>query len=76
MRRLMSSVKTGKSVGEMIAILIVALAIIAGIVWISMTIWNNIMPLIFGLPQITFWQTWGLWWLGDFFFGGTGKSSE
>ncbi|MBN2417048.1 hypothetical protein JXO52_14505 [bacterium] len=28
--------------------------------WILMLLWNWLMPLIFGLPQIGFWQAWGL----------------
>ncbi len=28
--------------------------------WLVMLLWNWLMPVIFGLPQITFWQAWGL----------------
>jgi hypothetical protein len=28
--------------------------------WIVMYLWNYLMPAIFGLPAINFWQAWGL----------------
>ncbi|HDQ44110.1 MAG TPA: hypothetical protein ENN17_01260 [bacterium] len=28
--------------------------------WIVMLLWNRLMPPIFGLPAISFWQAWGL----------------
>lgn len=28
--------------------------------WLVMLLWNRLMPQIFGLPQITYWQGWGL----------------
>ncbi len=28
--------------------------------WIVMYLWNYLMPVIFGLPVISFWQAWGL----------------
>lgn len=28
--------------------------------WLVMLLWNWLMPVIFSLPQITFWQAWGL----------------
>ena len=33
-------------------------------------IWNAVMPDIFGLPVITFWQAFGLVFLAKLFFGG------
>lgn len=29
----------------------------------AMLLWNWLMPVIFGLPTITFWQAYGLLWL-------------
>jgi membrane protein required for beta-lactamase induction len=34
-----------------------------------MLLWNWLMPDIFGLPTITFWQAMGLSALGNFLFG-------
>ncbi len=28
--------------------------------WLVMLLWNWLMPAIFGLPAITYWQAWGL----------------
>jgi len=28
--------------------------------WLVMVLWNALMPEIFGLPSITYWQAWGL----------------
>lgn len=28
--------------------------------WLVMLLWNRLMPQIFGLPEITYWQGWGL----------------
>ena len=39
-------------------ILAVLLAFLFG--WIVMLLWNWLMPEIFGLTTITFWQAWGL----------------
>ncbi len=33
-------------------------------------LWNWLMPGIFGLPQITYWQAWGLLILAHILFGG------
>ena len=34
-------------------------------------LWNMLMPAIFSLPIINFWQMYGLIWLSHFFFGNT-----
>jgi hypothetical protein len=47
-------------------ILIVVIALITGI--LVMLLWNWLMPVIFGLPQINFWQSWGLMCLLGFLF--------
>jgi len=38
--------------------------------WVVMLLWNWLMPQIFGLGKITFWQAFGLTILGKIFFGG------
>jgi len=38
--------------------------------WVTMLLWNALMPVIFGLPVISFWQAVGLMILGSFIFGG------
>jgi hypothetical protein len=39
---------------------------------VTMTLWNSLMPPIFGLPGLSFWQALGLLLLGRLFFGGFG----
>lgn len=38
--------------------------------WIVMLLWNWLMPVIFGLGAITFWQAFGLMILSGMLFGG------
>jgi hypothetical protein len=50
--------------------------------WVIVWLWNWLMPMIFGLPTITFWQGVGLFVLAKILFGGfsshgdSGKSSK
>jgi hypothetical protein len=49
--------------------------ILAGIVafgYITMLLWNALLPEIFHLPEITFWQSLGLLFLFRLLFGGMG----
>ena len=41
----------------------------------TMWLWNGLLPGLFGLPVITFWQSLGLCLLARFLFG-TGSSSS
>jgi hypothetical protein len=51
---------------------IMGLAAIAGFGAISMLLWNWLMPCIFGLAAINFWQALGLLALGRILLGGIG----
>ncbi len=48
----------------------IALAIVAAFIfgYIVMILWNWLMPDIFNLPEITFWQGWGLVLLSHILF--------
>jgi hypothetical protein len=48
--------------------LVVVFALFFG--WIVMLLWNWLMPSLFGLKTITYWQGWGLVILGRILFGG------
>jgi hypothetical protein len=41
-----------------------------------MLLWNWLMPLIFGLPEITYWQAFGIVILVKLIFGALGKSGN
>lgn len=48
--------------------IIIALGIFSLVMFALMLLWNWLIPTIFGLPTITFWQTVGMWLLITFFF--------
>lgn len=54
--------------------LFVPLAIVAGVAFgfITMLLWNALMPVIFNLPVINFWQAAGILILSRILFGGFG----
>ncbi len=53
-------------------ILGVGLAFLFG--WVVMLLWNALMPDIFGLKRIGYWQAWGLFVLCSILFKGMGSS--
>lgn len=54
------------------AIAVIAVVILAGAVfgWAVAWLWNWLMPALFGLGTISFWQALGLFVLGKLLFGG------
>ena len=48
----------------------VALIFLALFGYLLMTLWNWLMPAIFGLGTITYWQAWGVLILSKLIFGG------
>ncbi|MDP9049479.1 MAG: DUF3106 domain-containing protein [Acidobacteriota bacterium] len=38
--------------------------------YVTMSLWNWLMPMLFGLPTVTFWQALGLLILSKLLFGG------
>lgn len=53
-----------------VSILIILLAVLLSFIIAVpvMLLWNWLMPVIFGLVKITFWQAWGLTILCNLFF--------
>ncbi|HUI91997.1 MAG TPA: hypothetical protein VLX68_07110 [Chitinivibrionales bacterium] len=43
--------------------------------WLVFLLWNWLMPALFGLKAITFWQAFGILLLAKLLFGGTGHYS-
>lgn len=71
------------SIGAIIAMIVggLALAVLFAFLfgWIVMLLWNWLMPDIFGLKEITYWQGWGLVLLAGILVKGgwgSGGSSE
>ena len=58
------------------ALLIAPLAVvlIAAFGFVVMSLWNWLMPELFGLRAIGYWQAWGLLILGKILFGGFHRS--
>ncbi|MBN2557426.1 MAG: hypothetical protein JXB33_01585 [Clostridia bacterium] len=65
-----------KIVGMVIGGIIVAalLALLLG--WIIMLLWNWLMPALFGLGTITYWQGFGIFFLSKLIFGFSGGHTE
>lgn len=55
-------------IGAFGAFMVLALAISMFCAWPVMLLWNWVCPIIFNLPVITFWQSWGLMMLCGFLF--------
>ena len=54
---------------RMIALLPLILSFVALMGFVVMSLWNWLMPAIFGLGTITYWQAWGLLILGRLLVG-------
>jgi len=57
-------------IAKMVALLPVFLIVFAGLVWAVSALWNALMPDIFGLHAISYWQALGLMALSWILFGG------
>lgn len=57
----------GKKVGFIIASVLIIASLLTGVI---MLLWNWLMPELFGLAEITFWQALGVLLLSKLLFGG------
>jgi hypothetical protein len=55
---------------KMIGIGIIVIALFFALGYVVMTLWNWLMPPLFGLHAITYWQAYGLLILSKILFGG------
>lgn len=59
---------------------ILILALVAGLslllAWPVMWLWNWLMPVIFGIVKITYWQAWGLMTLAGFLTKGSSVNTN
>lgn len=62
------------AIGFILGIIIVGIAAAVGLV--TKLLWNWLMPEIFGLPSITYWQSVGLLLLSCIFFKNIGNDSS
>ena len=63
----------GKKVGKIVGCVLVGIVIALAFGWITMTLWNWLVPVLFNGPVITFWQSIGLLLLSKILFQGFGK---
>ncbi|MFN8358007.1 MAG: hypothetical protein U0Y10_26330 [Spirosomataceae bacterium] len=61
---------TGFVIKKVVKVLVFGTAAVALFGWVTMSLWNWLMPFIFGLPLLTFWQALGLLILSKLLFGG------
>jgi hypothetical protein len=54
---------------------ILGIGLLAGLGLVVMLLWNWLMPEIFGLKQLNYWQAWGLLILSWILFKGLGSSA-
>ncbi len=59
----------------MYIILLLIIAILISVLFVQI-IWNMVIPDIFGLKEISYWQTLGLLILANIFFGGHCNASN
>jgi hypothetical protein len=61
---------------RVLRLLPIGIAAVAVLGLLVMSLWNWLMPALFGFKQIGFWQAWGLLILSRILFGGFGSSSH
>ncbi len=59
-----------RRITRFVALVPVFFIVFAGLVWAVSALWNGLMPEIFGLRTITYWQALGLMVLSWILFGG------
>jgi len=59
-----------------VGVVILAFLLDLILAWPFMLLWNWLMPMIFGLTTLTFWQSFGLMLLCSFLFKGNSSNSS
>lgn len=72
---MLSKIVTGALIAFIAGIIVFVIVSILGALPL-MLLWNWLMPVIFGLTKITFWQSFGLLFLCSILFKNTSISSE
>lgn len=62
--------RVGRYVGLFVVLAPLAIAAMAVFVYLVMRLWNWLVPGLFGLPSITYWQMLGILVLSKILFGG------
>lgn len=67
---------TAKKVLKVIGFVILGIAVVIGFGFVVKALWNWLMPEIFGLKKISYWQGIGILLLAKIFFGSVGGNSN
>ena len=59
-----------KIVLAVIGVFLLWAAIISALAWPIRLLWNRLMPFLFNMPVLSYWQAWGLEALLSFLLGG------
>ena len=55
----------------------VAFGLLSFVVWVAMLLWNGVLCDLFPIvPEVTFWQMWGLYLLSNILFKSRGSSNK
>ena len=65
----------GEKIGLGIGVGILGLGLVFLFGWVVMLLWNWLMPELFGLKRLNYWQAWGLLALCSILFKGFGSGS-
>jgi hypothetical protein len=65
-----------KGLGATILVLVIAALFSFLLGWFVMLLWNALLPAIFGITTITYWQGVGICLLSNLLFKGTSTSSN
>ncbi len=68
--------KIGEKVGAVIGGIILGIGLLFLFGFIVMSLWNWLMPKIFGLPVLSYWEAWGVLVLSCILFGRLGGGSH
>jgi hypothetical protein len=64
-------------IGKWVSLGLVAITCIAFVLGLAvMALWNWLMPEVFGLPRITYWQAWGLLLLAHLLFSAGSRTEH
>lgn len=67
----------GTALFALIILLGVIFALLSGIIWVAMLLWNSVLIALFpAIGTITFWQMWGLYLLFDILLKPSASSSK
>ena len=70
----LQKIAMGIGIGVILLIIFAVVSIVAAIP--PYFLWNWLMPAIFGLTTITFWQAWGLSFLSSILFKNSSSNSK